>query len=152
MYQNTVTFITYHLNYSEELMGFRKELWQCLKELREKEILQEAVDVVITSLHTGGNEEAKKIFLGDVSILHHIYDNGNYIPDFDLSAAFGELVAHMHWLEQDTTELERFLCRNSEYAIYRLLIREHVKGEDWRDEEENRKKEIEHLVVNYGYE
>lgn len=151
MSPNTVTFITYHLNYSEELMEFRKELWQCLKELREEEILQEAVDLVITSLHTGGNEEAKKIFRGDVSILHHLYDNGNYIPDFDLSAAFGELVGHMHWLERDTTELERFLCRNSEYAIYRLLIRENVKGEDWRDEEENRKKEIEHLVVNYGY-
>lgn len=152
MSPNTVTFITYHLNYSEELIEFRKELWQCLKELREEEILQEAVDVVITSLHTGGNEEAQKIFREDVSILHHLYDNGNYIPDFDLSAAVGELVGHMHWLEQDTTELERFLCRNSEYAIYRLLIREHVKGEDWRDEEENRKKEIEHLVVNYGYE
>ena len=131
MSPNTVTFITYHLNYSEELMEFRKELWQCLKELREEEILQQAVDAVITSLHTGGNEEAQKIFRGDVSILHHLYDNGNYIPDFDLSAAFGELVGHMHWLEQDTTELERFLCRNSEYAIYRLLIREHVKGEDW---------------------
>jgi len=152
MSPNTVTFITYHLNYSAELMKYRTELWQCLKELREEEMLQEAVDVVITSLHTGGNEEAQKIFRDDVSILHHLYDNGKYIPDFDLSAAFGELVGHMHWLEQDTTELERFLCRNSEYAVYRLLIREHIKGEDWRAEEENRKKEIEDLVVNYGYE
>lgn len=152
MLPNTVTFITYHLNYSAELMEYRTELWQCLIELREEETLQEAVDVVITSLHTGGNEEAQKIFREDVSILHHLYDNGKYIPDFDLCAAFGELVGHMHWLEQDTTELEQFLCKNSEYIIYRLLIREHVKGEDWRDEEENRKKEIAHLVVNYGYE
>jgi len=152
MSPNTVTFITYHLNYSAELMEYRTELWQYLKELREEETLQEAVDVVITSLHTGGNEEAQKIFCEDVSILHHLYDNGKYIPDFDLCAAFGELVGHMHWLEQDTTELEQFLCKNSEYSIYRLLIREHVKGEDWRDEEKNRKKEIAHLVANYGYE
>lgn len=152
MSPNTVTFITYHLNYSVELMEYRTYLWQCLKELREEETLQEAVDVVITSLHTGGSEEAQKIFREDVSILHHLYDNGKYIPDFDLCAAFGELVGHMHWLEQDTTELEQFLCKNSEYIIYRLLIREHVKGEDWRDEEKNRKKEIAHLVVNYGYE
>lgn len=152
MSPNTVTFITYHLNHSAELMEYRTELWQCLKELREEETLQEAVDVVITSLHTGGNEEAQKIFREDVSILHHLYDDGEYIPDFDLSAAFGELVGHMHWLEQDTTELERFLCKNSEYTIYRLLIREHIKGEDWRDEEENRKNEIANLVVNYCYE
>ena len=152
MSPHTVTFITYHLNYSAELIEYRTELWQCLKELREEETLQEAVDVVITSLHTGGNEEAQKIFCEDVSILHHLYDNGNYIPDFDLCAAFGELVGHMHWLEQDTTELEQFLCKNSEYIIYRLLIREHVKGEDWREEEKNRKREIAHLVANYGYE
>ena len=107
---NTVTFITYHLNYSPELMGYRTELWQYLKELREEAILQESVDVVITSLHTGGNEEAKKIFREDVSILRHLYDNGKYIPDFDLSVAFGVLVKHMHRLEEDVTELERFLC------------------------------------------
>lgn len=137
MSPNTVTFITYHLNYSEELMEYRKELWQCLKELREEETLQEAVDVVITSLHAGGNEEAQKIFCEDVSILHHLYDDGKYIPDFDLSATFGELVGHMHWLERETADLERFLCSNAEYAVYRILIREHVKGEKWRDEEQN---------------
>ncbi len=152
MSPNTVTFITYHLNYSEELMEYRKELWKCLKELREEAGLQEAVDVVITSLHTRGNEEAKKIFREDVSILHQLYDDEKYIPDFDLSAALGEIVGHMHWLEQDTTELEQFLCRNAEYVIYRILIREHVKGENWREEEQNRKKEIKHLVVNYSYE
>lgn len=152
MSPKTVTFITYHLNYSEELMGYRKELWQCLKELREEETLQEAVDVVITCLHTGGNEEAQKIFCVDVLILYQLYDDGKYIPDFDLSAALGKLVNHMHWLEQDTTKLEQFLCRNAEYAIYRILIREHVKGEDWRKEEQNRKNEIEQLVANYGYD
>lgn len=152
MSANTVTFITYHLNYSEKLMEYRKELWKCLKELREEETLQEAVDVVITSLHTGGNEEAQKIFHADVSILHQLYNDGEYIPDFDLSAAFGKLVGHMHWLKQDTTELEQFLCRNAEYAVYRILLRDHIKGEDWREEEQNRKSEIEQLVADYGYD
>ena len=37
------------------------------------------------------------------------------------------------------------------YSIYKLLICEDARGEDWRDEEK-RKKEIAHIVVNYGYE
>lgn len=149
--RNTVTFTTFYLKYSEELMEYRKELWKCLKELREELLLQEAVDVVIAGLHTGSNEEAQQIFLEDVSILHQLYNDGKNIPDFDLCAAFGELIGHMHWFEQDTKEFEQFLCRNAEYAIYRLLIREHVKGEDWREGEQNRKREIEKLVENYSY-
>lgn len=152
MSPNTVTRITYHLKYSEELMEYRKELWQYLKELREEVLLQEAVDGVITSLYTGENEEAKKIFFEDVSILHQLYDDGDYIPDLDLCAAFAELVGHMHWLEQDTSIIERFLGRNVEYSVYRVLIREHVKGEDWREEEKNRKLEIEQLIADYDYE
>lgn len=152
MAPNTVTFITYHLNYSEELMEYRKELWQCLKELRGVALLQENVDVVITSLHTGGNEEAQKIFCEDISILHQLYDDGRVIPDFDLCAAFSELVGHMRWLEQETAEIEQFLCKNEEYAIYRVLVREHIKGESWREEEQNRKNEIEQLVADYGYD
>ena len=114
--------------------------------------MQEAVDMVIANLHIGGNEETQKIFCEDVSILRYLYDDGKYVPDFDLSVAFGENVTHMQRLEQNTTELEQFLCRNSEYVIYRVLIREHVKGEDWNAEEQNRKKEIEQLIANYGYE
>lgn len=151
MSPNTVTFITFHLNYSEELMEYRKEIWQCLKELRKVAVLQENVDVIIASLHTGGNEEAQKIFREDVSILLQLYDDGKVVPDFDLCVAFSELVGHMHWIEQETVGIEQFLCKNDEYAVYRVLVREHIKGKSWREEEQNRKSEIEQLVADYDY-
>lgn len=151
MLPNKVTFVTYYLNYSVELMEYRTELWKCLKELREEEILQETVDVVITSLRTGRNEETEKIFCEDVSILHDLYDDGKYIPDFDLCVTFGELVDHMCRLGHNTIELERFLYKNAEYTIYRILIHDNIKGEDWWEEEENKKKKIANLVENYSY-
>ena len=58
---------------------------------------------------------------------------------------------YVHWLERDAMELECFLCRNTEYVIYRSLVREHVKGENWMMEEKNKKEEIENLIANYGY-
>lgn len=151
MSPNSVKYTTYYLRYSEELMKYRLELWQCLKKLREDKRLQEAVDVVISSLHAGANEESQKIFFEDVSILYQLYNEEGYIPDFDLSAALGELVNHRHCLKQDTTKIEQFLCRNVEYTIYRVLIHEYISGKDWRDEDEVRKAEIARLTQNYDY-
>lgn len=152
MSPNTVTFITYHLNYTDELMEYRKVLLYYLKELREEELLCEIVDEVITSLHTGGNEEAKKIFLKDVSTLQHLYDDGKFAPNFDLCVAFGELVEHLRWLDKNTTEIENFLSKNKEYAIYKILLRERIKGENWKEEGQKRKNKIEQLISNYDYE
>ena len=149
---NTVTFTTYHLVYSKELMQYRTELWKYLKILRKEEVLKEAVDMVYMSLHTKGNNDVQKIFCGDVAVLEHLYDDGKYIPDFDLSIALGEVVNHMRWMEQDTTQFEQFLCRNAEYVIYKVLTRERIKGVNWQDEEKNRKRKIESLIANYGYE
>lgn len=149
---NTAEFITYHINYSQELMVYRKELWKCLIELRKEETLQEIIDEVITNLHTYDNIEAKKIFTEDVSILLHLYDNDHYVPDFNLIVTFESLVNHMNHLGQDTTELEHFLGKNPDYPIYHILSHEHKRGEDWNSKEEYKKKEISNLIVNYGYE
>ena len=145
------TFKIFYLKYSEKLMEHRKKLWEYLKELREESSLQLAVDSVISNLRPQNNEEAQDIFFKDISILLQLYDDGKNIPDFSLCVIFGEIVEYVHWLERDAMELECFLCRNTEYVIYRSLVHEHVKDENWMMEEKNKKEEIENLIANYGY-
>ncbi|MEG1151164.1 MAG: hypothetical protein RSD51_03670 [Malacoplasma sp.] len=149
---NAFTYNTYHLNYSDELIKYRKILFNYLKELRKEGLMCEMVDGIITSLHTGGNDEAKKIFREDVSVLYHLFDDDEFIPDFDLCLAFGKLVEHLSWLAQNTTEIEAFLSKNKEYVIYKNLIREQIKGENWNERNKRIKRNVEQMISNYGDE
>ncbi|WP_305118539.1 hypothetical protein [Thomasclavelia cocleata] len=152
MSPNTVTIITYHLNYSNELMEYRKMLLYFLKKLREEKHLCDNVDKVIANLHANGNEETKKIFYEDVLLLHRLFDEEKNIPDFDLCVVFAELVNQLMRLEFDSEEIEVFLNQNEEYIIYKSLSREYIKGESRKKEEQKRKEIIAQLIKNYEYD
>lgn len=148
---NSITLTTHYLNYSDSLIEARKEMWNCLGALRLNPKLQQAVDDVIASLHPSKEGDAKEIFFEDVMILRLMFDDGVNVPDFDLSIALGTLADYAIWLGQGDSALETYLYKNKEYAIYKVLIRERLNGESWREEKEKRKAEIEHLIEPYGY-
>ena len=133
----SVNFVRMTLGFTEEIATMRTRIWKNLAILRKNEEYRNIVNSILEGVHFNGlnEEDSKKYLQSDFdAIYENVIDKDK--PDFfdaKIVARYKKVAGQI-----GATIDERYLIskRNSEFKIYKMLIREHLSG---RTIEENKK-------------
>lgn len=146
----SVNFVRMTLGFTEEIATIRTRIWKNLAILRKNEEYRNIVNSILEGVHFNGlkEEDSKKYLQSDFDVIYeNVIDKDK--PDFfdaKIVARYKKVAGQI-----GATIDERYLIskRNSEFKIYKMLIREHLSGRTIEEDKKIRKDFISKEISSY---
>lgn len=146
----SVNFVRMTLGFTEEIATMRTRIWKNLAILRKNEEYRNIVNSILEGVHFNGlnEEDSKKYLQSDFDVIYeNVIDKDK--PDFfdaKIVARYKKVAGQI-----GATIDERYLIskRNSEFKIYKMLIREHLSGRTIEEDKKIRKDFISKEISSY---
>lgn len=149
-----INCITVTLIASEDVLNFRKKLFETLEQLYEKnyEFKDSIEDILLDYQIFPSDEETKKIFRNDLKILSETFFINWKNPNF---IQCGILKEFKNICERNNIDIPVVLERykqNNQYEILHTLEFERKFYKDWKKEQEDRKNRVLNMIKIYKLE
>lgn len=146
----SVNFVRMTLGFTEEIATMRTRIWKNLAILRKNEEYRNIVNSILEGVYFNGlnEEDSKKYLQSDFDVIYeNVIDKDK--PDFfdaKIVARYKKVAGQI-----GATIDERYLIskRNSEFKIYKMLIREHLSGRTIEEDKKIRKDFISKEISSY---
>lgn len=146
----SVNFVRMTLGFTGEIATIRTRIWKNLAILRKNEEYRNIVNSILEGIHFNGlnEEDSKKYLQSDFDVIYeNVIDKDK--PDFfdaKIVARYKKVAGQI-----GATIDERYLIskRNSEFKIYKMLIREHLSGRTIEEDKKIRKDFISKEISSY---
>ena len=148
----TFNMITFQIVFSEGSKKLRSFIWEILSDLYTNDIYSKLVGDIIAYGYVRGldSEKAKKFYEYDLECIEKLFFEKWECLSFEQCKMLRELEKHSEWLEIEKGQLFARYNENTDFVIYNTLVKEHLRGRSWREDELERQKQIEELIKNYG--
>lgn len=129
----------------------RYMIWRILSELYSYDIYMKQVSEIIAMSHVSGlaADDAKTFFEFDLYCEKELFFSKWENPSFEQCKIIKELEKHSEWMEIKDEELFKLYKVNNDFVIYNTLVREHINGRTWEEDEAERKREIKEMTKEY---
>ncbi len=151
--ENSRSFTMYNLhvlytNGSKKLCSY---IWGVLSKLYSNDKYKKLLNDIISYCYVSGlnAEEAKQIQMYDLRCIKEMFFDKWENLSFEQCKILRELEKHSEWMEiENKTLFERYTA-NKDFVIYNTLVKEHIKGKTWKEDEAERKRQIKEMIKDY---
>lgn len=151
--ENGRSFTMYNLQilYTDGSRKLRNYIWGALSKLYSYKKYTRLLDDIISYGYISGlkQEDAKEIQLYDLQCIGEMFFDKWENLTFEQCKVLRELEKHCEWLEIENCDLFDRYNENKDFMIYNTLVKEHIKGKTWEEDEAERKSKIEELIKDY---
>lgn len=147
----SVNFITINLCMCEGLQNLRKVLWRILGELYHEDKYKNIINKILLKYnpYSKNEKQLKVIYEMDFKFIKEHIFNQIISPDFIQC----KILRHFKRIDEklgitEDIVLEKYK-ENEEFLIYNTLVNGYKPGGGWREEQEERKKNIYNMVKDY---
>lgn len=153
---NSKSFTMYNLQvlYTDGIKKLRNYIWRGFSKLYSNYKYVEQLNEIISSCYVSGleQEEAKQIQQYDLQCIKEMFLDKWGDLTFEQCKILRELEKHCEWVELDNRDLFDRYTENKNFMIYNTLVKEHIKGKTWEEDEAERKSQIKEMIKNYKIE
>ncbi len=153
---NSRSFTMYNLQviYTDGIKKLRNYIWRGFSKLYSNDKYVEQLNEIISSCYISGLEqaEAKQIQQYDLQCIKEMFLDKWENLTFEQCKILRELEKHCEWVEIDNRDLFDRYTENKDFMIYNTLVKEHIKGKTWEEDEAERKNQIKEMIKNYKIE
>ena len=154
--ENSRSFTMYNLQvlYTDGIKKLRNYIWRGFSKLYSNNKYIEQLNEIISLCYISGleQEEAKQIQQYDLRCIKEMFLDKWEDLTFEQCKILRELEKHCEWVEIDNRDLFDRYTENKDFMIYNTLVKEHIKGKTWEEDEAERKSQIKELIENYKIE
>lgn len=154
--ENSRSFTMYNLQilYTDGSRKLRNYIWSVLSKLYSNNKYTRLLDDIISYCYISGleQEEARQIQLYDLQCIKEMFLDKWENLTFEQCKILRELEKHCEWMEIENGDLFDRYTENMDFIIYNTLIKEHIKGKTWEEDEAERKSQIKEMIKDYKIE
>ena len=154
--ENSRSFTMYNLQilYTDGSRKLRNYIWSVLSKLYSNSKYTRLLDDIISYCYISGleQEEARQIQLYDLQCIKEMFLDKWENLTFEQCKILRELEKHCEWMEIENVDLFDRYTENKDFIIYNTLIKEHIKGKTWEEDEAERKSQIKEMINDYKIE
>lgn len=151
--ENSRSFTMYNLqvlytNGSKKLRGY---IWGVLSKLYSNDKYKKLLNDIISYCYVRGlnAEEAKQIQMYDLRCIKEMFFDKWENLSFEQCKILRELEKHSEWMEIENKTLFERYTENKDFVIYNTLVKEHIKGKTWEEDEAERQRQIKEMIKDY---
>jgi hypothetical protein len=150
----TINLIRFNIILTEGSKKIRFLIWRALSILYKNELYREFIERILSVSHASGlqENECKEVIAYDYECIKQLFIDIWEEPTFEQCKVLYEIKKHLKRLD---ITYDASLCKynkNKEFVIYKTLIKEHIKGNTWEEDEADRREEIEKLIKTFTIE
>lgn len=151
--ENSRSFTMYNLQvlYTNGSKKLRSYIWGVLSKLYSNEKYKKLLNDIISYCYASGlnSEEAKQIQMYDLRCIKEMFFDKWENLSFEQCKILRELEKHSEWMEIENKTLFERYTENKDFVIYNTLVKEHIKGKTWKEDEAERKRQIKEMIKDY---
>ncbi|MCM1048763.1 MAG: hypothetical protein NC433_10085 [Clostridiales bacterium] len=151
--ENSRSFTMYNLQvvYTNGSKKLRSYIWEVLSKLYSNDKYKNLINNIISYCYVSGlnPEEAKQFQMYDLQCIKEMFFDKWENLSFEQCKILRELEKHSEWMEIENKALFIRYTENKDFVIYNTLVREHIKGQTYEEDEVERKKQIGEMIKNY---
>ena len=151
--ENSRSFTMYNLQivYTDGSKKLRNHIWRALSKLYSNNKYTSILNHIISYCYIRGlkQEEAKEIQLYDLKCIKEMFFDKWKNLTFEQCKILREIEKHCEWVEIENCGLFDRYTENKDFMVYNTLVKEHIKGKTWEEDEAERKRKIEELIKDY---
>lgn len=147
----SITMYNLQILYTDGSRKLRNYIWGALSKLYSNEKYTRLLNDIISYGYISGlkQEDAKEIQLYDLRCIREMFFDKWENLTFEQCKILRELEKHCEWLEIENCDLFDRYNENKDFMIYNTLVKEHIRGKTWEEDEAERKRKIEELIKDY---
>lgn len=151
--ENSRSFTMYNLQvlFTDGSKNLRIYIWEILSKLysNDKYIMQ--INDIISYYYVSGlnAEEAKQVQMHDLQCIKEMFFDKWESLSFEQCKILRELEKHSEWVGIENEDLFDRYTENKDFMIYNTLVKEHIKGKTWEEDEAERKRQIKEMIKDY---
>lgn len=154
--ENSRSFTMYKLQvlYTGGIKKLRNYIWKIFSRLYSNNKYTKLLNDIISDCYISGlkPEEAKQIQQYDLQCIKEMFLDKWENLTFKQCKILRELEKHCEWMEIDNSDLFDRYTENKDFMIYNTLVKEHIKGNTWEEDEAQRKSQIKEMIKDYKLE
>lgn len=154
--ENSRSFTMYNLQvlYTDGIKKLRNYIWEvCSRLYSNKEYIGLLNEIISYGYISGLKpDEAKKIQQYDLQCIKEMFLDKWENLTFEQCKILRELEKHCEWMKIETLGLFDRYTENKDFIIYNTLVKEHIKGKIWEEDEAERKSQIKEMIKDYKLE
>lgn len=147
----TVSMFNFSIIFTDGSKKMRFMIWQILSDLYSNETYMKQVSDIVAVSHVSGlpSDDARRFFEYDLHCEKELFFSKWEKPSFEQCKIIRELEKHSEWLEIKDDDLFKVYADNNDFVIYNTLVKEHMRGRTWEEDEAERKREIKEMTKEY---
>lgn len=144
-------FLSFNLVLNDGSKKLRHYIWKILSELYDISLYRQIIESILKANYTSGleKEQAKEIFEFDLQCIKEQFYNNWEILTFSQCEILAELEKRAKWMGSKKKIWLKKYRENPDFLIYHTLLKEHVKGRTWQEDEEQRKIGIKNMILDF---
>lgn len=150
----SINLIRLNVILTEGSKKIRFLIWKALSILYSNELYKEFIERILSVQHASGlhENECKEIIAYDFDCIKQLFVDIWDEPTFEQCKVLYEIKKHLNWLDITYDDALCKYNKNKDFVIYKTLIKEHIKGRTWEEDEADRREEIEKLIKKFTIE
>lgn len=154
--ENSRSFTMYNLQilYTDGIKKLRNYIWGVLSRLYLNSRYIKLLSDIISYCYISGlePEEAKQIQQYDLQCIKEKFLDKWENLTFEQCKILREPEKHSEWVKIENRDLFDRYTENKDFMIYCTLVKEHINGKTWEEDEAKRKNQIKEMIKDYKIE
>ena len=154
--ENSRSFTMYNLQvlYTDGIKKLRNYIWGVFSRLYSNNKYIKLLNDIISDCYISGlrSEEAKQIQQYDLQCIKEMLLDKWENLTFEQCKILRKLEKHCERVGIENRDLFDRYTENKNFMIYNTLVKEHIKGKTWEEDEAERKSQIKEMIKEYKLE
>lgn len=123
-------------------------IWRSLSILYNNELYKEFIERILSVPHANGlhDNDYREVIAYDLDCIKQLFTDLWEEPTFEQCKVLYGIEKYLKGLDISCDDVVYKYNKNKEFVIYKTLIKEHIKGKTWKENEAFRREEIEKLI------
>lgn len=149
----SINFIRFNIILTEGSKKIRFLIWRALSILYKNELYKVFIERILSVPHASGlhKNDCTEVIAYDFDCIKQLFID-IWEPSFEQCKVLYKIEKYLKWLDITYDDALCKYNKNREFVIYKTLIKEHMKGKTWEEDEADRKAEIENLIKTFTIE
>ncbi|MFQ8704770.1 MAG: hypothetical protein ACLR9T_01800 [Thomasclavelia sp.] len=151
--ENSRTFTMFNLQilYTNGSKKLRSYIWGVLSKLYSSDKYKKLLNNIISHCYVSGlnSEEAKQIQMYDLQCIKEMFFDKWKDLSFEQCKVLRQLEKHSEWMEIENKTLFERYTENNDFVIYNTLVKKHIMGKTWKEDEVERERQIKEMIKDY---
>lgn len=151
-HKGTINMFHFQILFTDGSKKIRYLIWRILSELYDDNRYMKLVSNIVAHSYVKGvsSEEAKRIYEYDLQCIKELFFDKWEFLSFEQCKILRELEKYAEWMEIENKDFFGRYYENKDFVIYNTLVREHIKGRTFEEDEAERKRQIEEMIKEYN--